>query len=108
MKWPSRSIVVRPAAVAHWNAWFDCLLYIRDKSKHVLQMILRLLLIQQWAALRAIEEGGTAFILPGETMLPPESVKAATVLVTIGPIILIYPYLQRYFVKGIFVGSLKG
>ena len=44
----------------------------------------------------------------GLVIVPPESVQAATILVTIGPIILVYPFIQRYFVKGVMLGSLKG
>ncbi len=46
--------------------------------------------------------------LTNQQRLPPEALKAATTLITIGPIILLYPFLQRYFIKGIFIGSLKG
>ena len=44
----------------------------------------------------------------GLARIPPESIQAATVLVTIGPIILLYPFVQKYFVKGVMLGSLKG
>lgn len=94
-------------AVAHWNAWFDCLIYIQSESKMVLQILLRRILMQEQVALDAIYKFG-GFMEDGEHRLPPEAVKAATTLVTIGPIILVYPFLQRYFVKGILVGSLKG
>ena len=92
------------SAVFHWNAWFDALIYIRDESKIVLQMLLRRL-IQD---LRLIQDDMYGFM--DETMLelPTEAVKAAIAIITIGPIVLGYPFVQRYFIKGIFVGSLKG
>ena len=103
---PVLAVIALWTAVEHWNAWFDNMLYVRDRSKYVLQMVLRNLLIQEWMTLQNIQKG---FIQQGgKGLLPPESVKAATVLVTLGPIVLVYPYLQRYFVKGIFLGSLKG
>ena len=43
-----------------------------------------------------------------QRQLPTEAVKAATTILTIGPIVLVYPFIQKYFIKGIFVGSLKG
>ena len=86
--------------VGHWNAWFDCLIYIGDMSRHVLQLVLRRLVIEgRILAQTAGEDLGLG---------NPESVKAATVLVGTAPIIIVYPFLQKYFVKGIMIGSLKG
>ena len=102
-------------AVAHWNAWFDAWIYISDKDKRVLQILIRDLIhkadalansdemqrmIDQWR-----REGRE---LPGWATIPDETVKAATILVTIGPIIAAYPFVQKYFVKGAMLGSLKG
>ena len=86
--------------VGHWNAWFDSLIYFNDMSKHVLQLVLRRLVI----------EGKVLTLFPGEDMGigNPEAVKAATVLIGTAPIIMAYPFLQKYFVKGIMIGSLKG
>ena len=92
--------------VLHWNSWFDALIYLRDESKIVLQLLLRRLLLAEQATLDRIREFGGP--IDAEDRLPSEAVKAATTLITIGPIILVYPFLQRYFIKGIFLGSLKG
>ena len=92
--------------VTHWNAWFDSYIYVATNSKRVLQMMLRKILMQEYAALAAIR--GEGQYLKNLEPMPIESVKAAMVIVTIGPIILAYPFLQRYFIKGIFIGSLKG
>ena len=100
----SKSILATVAlwtAVGHWNSWFPCLLYIRDADKYVLQVILR----------RIIMDGSSEFVnLEVSNMSEPttESIKAATTIVTILPIMLVYPFLQKYFVKGVMVGSLKG
>ena len=91
--------------VLHWNSWFDALIYLRDESKIVLQLLLRRLLLAEQATLDRIREFGGP--IDAEDRLPSEAVKAATTLITIGPIILVYPLLQRYFIKGIFLGSLK-
>ena len=91
-------------SVGHWNAWFDALIYINSESKIVLQLLLRRL-IQQMTLL---SEQINRFEIIERKPLPTEAVKAAITILTIGPIILLYPFLQRYFVKGILVGSLKG
>ncbi len=89
--------------VAHWNAWFDCLIYIRDINKWVVQIILR----------RIISVGSTdlsqhIFIVNEEKLYSPMTIKAAAIFVVTTPILLVYPFIQKYFVKGIMVGSLKG
>ncbi|QYR24149.1 carbohydrate ABC transporter permease [Paenibacillus sp. sptzw28] len=86
-------------AVGHWNAWFDAMLYMQDQSKIVLQLFLRRLVITS--------EGDPMLPVPSNEMAP-EMVKAAVIMFTALPILLVYPFLQRYFVKGIMVGSLKG
>ncbi|MGI2295325.1 carbohydrate ABC transporter permease [Paenibacillus sp. GXUN7292] len=90
-------------AVAHWNAWFDSMIYMTDSKKHVLQIVMRRIVLE-----------GTQDMLDVNTLddpnaiVNPETIKAATVMVTIIPIILFYPFVQKYFVKGVLVGSLKG
>ena len=79
------------------------MIYLRDESKIVLQLVLRRVLIEEDAtAMADLDE------VAGAEAVTAESVKAATVLLSIGPIILVYPFIQKYFVKGIMIGSLKG
>ena len=102
---PVLAVIALWAAVLHWNEWFHALLFINDESKLVLQLILRRMMflltsdelfdMLDWADQQGI-------------ILPTKAVRAAVMLLTIGPIVLAYPFLQRYFVKGIFVGGLKG
>lgn len=90
-------------AVGHWNAWFDCMIYITDPRRQVLQLILRRIVIEgtgQFMSFTGNIENGTNFT--------PEAVKAATTIVATLPILLVYPFVQKYFVKGVMVGSLKG
>ncbi|MDD6174293.1 MAG: carbohydrate ABC transporter permease [Firmicutes bacterium] len=89
-------------AVSHWNAWFDCLVYIRDADKFVLQVVLRRIVLQ--GSTQMIEMGVT----PDDVMSNPDGLKAAAIFVATLPILCIYPFAQKYFVKGIIVGSLKG
>lgn len=88
--------------VANWNAWFDCLLYVNDRSKYVLQIMLREL--QENVA--ALNEGGAG--VDPATAPPSDAIVAASNLFVILPIVCIYPFLQKYFVKGIMVGGVKG
>ena len=90
-------------AVSCWNSWFECMLYIRDPNKYVLQVFLR----------RIIVDGSSEFInfninsIQNQDVTA-ETVKAATILVSILPIVCVYPFIQKYFVKGVMVGAVKG
>lgn len=89
-------------AVWHWNAWFDSLIYISSSTKQVLQVIMR----------RIVLEGTQEMMNPDafeEAMnVNTETIKATTVMVTTIPILLVYPFIQKYFVKGVMIGSIKG
>lgn len=91
-------------ALAYWNEWYKALLYIRDAHKYPLQYLImqiqrNIQFIQQNAA-----QGGAAT----EGIVPAYSSQMATAVMTIGPIVLLYPFLQKYFVTGLTVGSVKG
>jgi putative aldouronate transport system permease protein len=92
------------AAVSHWNSWFDALIYIDEKDKQILQMLIRELL----KTLDMAELDSVGLNLELEEFVPPQSVVAVTILVTIGPIVFVYPFIQKYFVKGVMLGSVKG
>jgi len=89
-------------AVSYWNDYFSALLYIQTPNKYTLQLRLRQLLFAgQLSQVSASSDNlGTAVM--------PESLKMASVIVSTIPIILVYPWLQKYFVKGVMVGSVKG
>ncbi|MGO4731140.1 carbohydrate ABC transporter permease [Paenibacillus sp. 2KB_22] len=88
-------------AVGHWNAWFDAVLYISDPNKQVLQYFLREIVITNTDA----ETFGRTTVA---NFKYEHSIKAATVMFAALPILIIYPFLQKYFVKGTMIGSLKG
>ncbi len=99
---PVLATVALWTAVAHWNAWFDALLYITDDKKQVLQTFLQRIVIESSTQLMELGVTDTSVIqFTGET------IKAATIIVTILPIICVYPFLQKYFVKGIMLGGVK-
>lgn len=89
------------SAVGHWNAWFDAVLYISDQSKQVLQFFLREIVITNADA----ETFGRNAV---GNIRYEGSIKAATIMFAVLPILIVYPFLQKYFVKGTMIGSLKG
>ena len=91
--------------VQHWNSWFDALIYIQRPPIRILQAILRRVLIDASFTATSIDEQMLAIEFQEYT---PESLRAAILMVVTIPIVLTYPFFQRYFVKGIMIGSLKG
>ncbi|RXZ83243.1 carbohydrate ABC transporter permease [Paenibacillaceae bacterium] len=88
-------------AVHHWNAWFDALLYAQSQDQLVLQIYLRRLIVNQ-------DESMLMQAMMSTNAPPTESLKAAVLVFTTLPILLVYPFLQKYFTKGIMIGSVKG
>lgn len=91
--------------VANWNAWFDATIYITDPKKTVMQVVLRKISIENSAAdMNAI----MVRMQKGASEVTSKSVEMAMVVITILPMLVVYPFLQKYFVKGIMIGSVKG
>ncbi len=90
-------------ALAYWNEWYNAMLYIESPSKFPLQYFLQRMISQANVQL-LVQQGAT--INTGD--LPSESIKMATAVVATGPIILVYPFVQKYFVSGMTVGAVKG
>jgi len=88
--------------VGHWNTWFDALIFLRERQLYPLQLILREILIISSTDTMTREMSGEDKQAIGE------SIKYATIIVATVPILLIYPFVQKYFVKGVMVGALKG
>lgn len=100
---PIIATVILWNAVWHWNAWFDSMIYIQSPNKKVLQMILRNIVME-----------GTQQVItsinsdqPGNSSNP-DVIKAAAVVFATVPIVCVYPFVQKYFVTGVIVGSVKG
>lgn len=91
--------------LAYWNDWFNAYLYLNDEVKQPLQ----LLLYNRLSTAEAYRNQAAMNIGAGEVLdLPAESVKMATSVLATGPIIFLYPFVQKYFIKGLTVGSVKG
>lgn len=90
-------------ALNYWNDWWNAIMLVDDKKIYPIQYLL-LQLKSQISMLRDLQYlSGTGTVTP-----PSESLKMATAVITIGPIALLYPFLQRYYVEGLVVGSVKG
>ena len=91
-------------SVGSWNGWMDTLLYITDRSLYPLTYIMMQLIKESSLAKQMAEESGEE----EQAMPTPDTVKAATLVVTTIPIIMVYPFLQKYFIKGVTLGAVKG
>ncbi|MGW7684180.1 carbohydrate ABC transporter permease [Kribbella sp. NPDC054772] len=90
-------------AVGYWNAFFNAMLYINDTAKWPLQLVLRTYVINN-TELSSGDLGGA-----GADQLPPqESIQMAILVVSLVPILIVYPFLQRHFAKGMMTGAVKG
>jgi putative aldouronate transport system permease protein len=90
-------------ALRYWNDWWLSLLFIDDERLHTLQMMIR----KVYATVNAAQYVGASNLVIREE-IPTYGVQMSTAILTIGPIIFFYPFLQRYFVKGMTIGAVKG
>ena len=99
---PTMAVIALFYGVSHWNSWFNAMIYIPDKTKHPLQLVLREILINAQTSDMTFDD---AF---AKRFAASQVVKYATIVVATVPILCLYPFLQKYFVKGIMVGAVKG
>lgn len=90
-------------AVGIWNAYFDALIYIRNTDLHPLQIVLRNILL-----LGQTEQMGTNDVGMAEKIKMAEAIKYSAIVVSSIPMLLLYPFVQKYFVKGVMIGAVKG
>ena len=95
------AVLVLYQAVANWNSWFSALLYITDRTKYPLQLFLREILIQ------ASSQEMSNYSVNASSAFMDEIVKHATTVVATVPMLVIYPFAQKYFIKGAMVGAVK-
>ena len=93
-------------AVSHWNSWFGAMIYLRDSEKYPLQLVLRQIVLQNQVNDLLANNVGTT--IEDSTNLIAETIKYAVIMVAVIPILCVYPFIQKYFVKGTMVGSIKG
>lgn len=104
---PVFATIVLFTAVGHWNDWFAGTFYVKDQDLIPLQTLLQNLMTEANMLTKVKEMGGSANML-SQTSITPYSIRLAIVVITVVPIIMVYPFLQKYIVKGMMVGAVKG
>ena len=99
------SVIGLYIAVAHWNSYFNALIYVTDRAKQPLQLYLREVLLMAQSTSDLMESDPQAAALLNRMV---EVIKYGIIVVSTVPIICVYPFLQKYFVKGVMIGSVKG
>jgi putative aldouronate transport system permease protein len=99
---PILAVMLLYYGVYHWNAWFDAMVYLRERALFPLQLVLREILIVNDTANMSMGTGLSDQEQVGE------SIKYATIMVATVPILMVYPFLQKYLVKGVMIGAIKG
>lgn len=89
-------------AVAHWNTYFNALVYLTDHTNWTLQLLVKSLVMGAGAM------GGTGEPISEDGELPLETIRMAAIMMAMAPILVMYPFLQKYFAKGVMLGSVKG
>lgn len=97
----SIAVIILYYTVQHWNAWFNAMVFLNDRKMYPLQLVLREILIQNDTQSMTMDVS-----VDGESFA--EAVKYAVIVVATLPILCLYPFLQKYFVKGVLVGAVKG
>ncbi len=97
------AVMVLFYAVQHWNAWFHAMIFLQDRSKYPLQLFLREILLS--GSMTDIAAGSTGEDV--NNVLTMNMLKYCTIVVSTLPILCIYPFLQKYFAKGVMIGSVK-
>ncbi|GGO01491.1 carbohydrate ABC transporter permease [Saccharibacillus kuerlensis] len=101
---PVLAVMVLFYAVGHWNSYFNALIYLSDREQYPMQLFLREILIQgQMQEMVDITDDSLA-----RSLMEAESIKYAAVIVANLPMLMLYPFLQKYFTKGVMIGAVKG
>lgn len=99
---PIIAVMILFYGVGHWNSWFSAMIYLQNRNLYPLQLVLREILI-----INSIDSMTTDTSFADRAPIA-ETIKYATIMVSTVPILTIYPFLQKHFVKGIMIGALKG
>ena len=87
-------------AVQHWNTYFNALIYLSDSSKWTLQVFVKSLVIDS--------DSNSQIVGADSWLVPQETIRMASIILAMAPILVVYPFLQKYFAKGVMLGSIKG
>jgi len=105
---PAMATVGLFIALAYWNDWYSAMLFINKEKMYPLQYFLYQQVNNIEAYKRIIESGQVSGSVTSAMSLPTQSLKMALTVVVTGPIIFLYPFVQKYFVQGITIGAVKG
>lgn len=102
---PTLAVIALYYGVGHWNSWFAATIYLEDNMKLPIQAVLRSVLIANESLL-----GGSMEVVYGKSYANDyaETIKYAIIVISTVPILLVYPFLQRFFIKGVMIGAIKG
>lgn len=106
MSKPALATIALFTGLAIWNEWYNCMLFISNEKMYTLQYYLYNML-NNATAMKEFTSGTATNMLAGAD-LPTESAKLAMAMLATGPILLLYPFIQKYFVQGITIGAVKG
>lgn len=95
------AVILLYYAVEHWNSWFNAMIFLNDRDKFPLQLVLQEILIQNDTS------SMTQMVSIGDSSSVGETVKYAVIIVSSVPIFCVYPFIQRYFEKGVMIGAVK-
>ena len=98
---PALAAIGMFSIVEHWNSWFDALVYLSEDRLWPLQLILRNILLGAF-------NQSEVYQMMGRRQINPESLKMTTVVVGIVPLLCVYPFVQKHFIKGVYLGAIKG
>ena len=99
---PVIAVMILYYGVSHWNAWFHAMVFLRERQLYPLQLVLREILVQNDTNVM------TMGVDAGDQEAISGTIRYAAIVVATLPILMLYPYLQKYFVKGIMIGAVKG
>lgn len=102
------AIMVLYYGVGHWNSYFSGLIYLSDQNKYPLQLVLRSILITNESALQQAATTAEARAALNEKKELIEVMKYSLIIISSIPVLVLYPFIQRHFVKGVMIGSVKG
>ncbi|WP_062105913.1 carbohydrate ABC transporter permease [Bacillus niameyensis] len=93
--------------VGHWNSYFGAMIYLKDQDLYPLQLVLRQILVLQEMSGEMTMNSATAELMEHQATVA-DTVKYAVIIIATLPLVVIYPFMQRFFVKGVMIGSVKG
>ena len=98
------AIMVLFYGVAQWNTYFNAMIYIKDQSKYPLQLVLRNILIENQVSTDMVGDSALTALKMERASL----IKYVSIIVSAAPLLIMYPFVQKHFVKGVLIGAVKG